>query len=237
MSETNARCAAKREGIACREPITSMVPVPLCTDHRMEIAAAILPQLMTAAMATRSYTSTIACAEKAEPNFKERHSPQVYFLRNGNRVKIGTTTNLGARISGLSQLRENVVLVLHGGPELETALHRYFADYRKGNSEWFEYTNELHSFILLKHTDSEPEEEAAETTNLQPDDALMHKAATLVTSAGYGSASLLQRRLRIGFARASRLLDMLEERGIVGPQQGAARARRVINPIHGSGTA
>ena len=39
--------------------------------------------------------------------------------------------------------------------------------------------------------------------------------------AGKASASLLQRRLRVGYARAARLLDILEDRGIIGPGDGA----------------
>jgi len=42
-----------------------------------------------------------------------------------------------------------------------------------------------------------------------------------VTRAKKASASLLQRRLRVGYARAARLLDVLEERGIIGPADGA----------------
>lgn len=60
-----------------------------------------------------------------------------------------------------------------------------------------------------------------------PDDDLFMEAAECVIRTGKASASLLQRRLRIGYARAARLLDLLEERGIVGPADGA-RPRDVM---------
>jgi S-DNA-T family DNA segregation ATPase FtsK/SpoIIIE len=53
------------------------------------------------------------------------------------------------------------------------------------------------------------------------DDPLLGEAKDLVIRAGKASASLLQRRLRVGYARAARLLDLLEERGIIGPGEGA----------------
>lgn len=53
------------------------------------------------------------------------------------------------------------------------------------------------------------------------DDELFDDAKQTVFQAGKASASLLQRRLRIGYARAARLLDILEEKGIVGPADGA----------------
>ena len=53
------------------------------------------------------------------------------------------------------------------------------------------------------------------------DKDLYDDAVQLVTEAGKASASLLQRRLRVGYARAARLLDILEENGVVGPQDGA----------------
>lgn len=53
------------------------------------------------------------------------------------------------------------------------------------------------------------------------DDELFESARELIMEAGKASASLLQRRLRVGYARAARLLDMLEERGVVGPGDGA----------------
>ncbi len=52
-------------------------------------------------------------------------------------------------------------------------------------------------------------------------DALLAEAARLVVRAGYGSVSLLQRKMKIGYVRAARLVDQLEERGIVGPAQGS----------------
>ena len=60
------------------------------------------------------------------------------------------------------------------------------------------------------------------------DDALIEEAVSLVRETQRASASLLQRRLRIGYPRAARLLDQLEEMGIVGPSQGGGRERDVL---------
>lgn len=60
-----------------------------------------------------------------------------------------------------------------------------------------------------------------------PDDDMFEEAAETVIRSGKASASLLQRRLRVGYARAARLLDLLEERGVVGPPDGA-RPRDVL---------
>ncbi len=61
----------------------------------------------------------------------------------------------------------------------------------------------------------------------EPDDDMFNEAAEAVFRAGKASASMLQRRLRVGYARAARLLDLLEERGIIGPADGA-RPRDVL---------
>lgn len=53
------------------------------------------------------------------------------------------------------------------------------------------------------------------------DDELLPEAISVVRQAGKASASLLQRRLRLGYARAARLLDLMEEKGIIGPADGA----------------
>jgi S-DNA-T family DNA segregation ATPase FtsK/SpoIIIE len=62
-------------------------------------------------------------------------------------------------------------------------------------------------------------------------DALFEEAKDLVLQTGKGSASLLQRRLKIGYARAARLLDELEEAGIVGPAEGS-KPRDVLIDKH-----
>lgn len=55
----------------------------------------------------------------------------------------------------------------------------------------------------------------------EDDDELYEDAREMVIKTGKASSSYLQRRLKIGYARAARLLDILEERGVVGPSQGA----------------
>ena len=58
-------------------------------------------------------------------------------------------------------------------------------------------------------------------------DNLLDQAIHLVQEEGYASTSRLQRKLRIGFPRAARLMDELEARGVVGPQESGGRVRKV----------
>ncbi|RIK29279.1 MAG: DNA translocase FtsK [Anaerolineae bacterium] len=67
---------------------------------------------------------------------------------------------------------------------------------------------------------SEPEE--------NEDESLIEKAVVIVRQSQRASASLLQRRLRIGYPRAARLLDQLEEMEVVGPSQGGGKERDVL---------
>ncbi len=62
---------------------------------------------------------------------------------------------------------------------------------------------------------------AAGESSATEDDPMYEEAKKVVIEAKKASASLLQRRLRLGYARAARLLDILEERGIIGPGEGA----------------
>jgi S-DNA-T family DNA segregation ATPase FtsK/SpoIIIE len=62
------------------------------------------------------------------------------------------------------------------------------------------------------------------------DEELFKSAVKIVLEAGKASTSLLQRRLKIGYARAARLLDLMEEKGIVGPQEGSKPRKVIISP-------
>ena len=64
------------------------------------------------------------------------------------------------------------------------------------------------------------------------DDDMYGEAIEVVMNAGKASASLLQRRLRVGYARAARLLDLMEEQGVVGPANGA-KPREVYGTADG----
>jgi S-DNA-T family DNA segregation ATPase FtsK/SpoIIIE len=70
------------------------------------------------------------------------------------------------------------------------------------------------------------EVDAERGTDHDSDEALLVRAADQVVTSGLGSVSMLQRKLRIGFARAGRLMDELEELGVVGENEGS-KAREV----------
>lgn len=63
---------------------------------------------------------------------------------------------------------------------------------------------------------------------LEDDDELYEEARRAVIEAGKASSSYLQRKLKVGYARAARLIDMLEEKGVIGPGDGA-KPREIIS--------
>ncbi|MFQ5421887.1 MAG: DNA translocase FtsK, partial [Anaerolineae bacterium] len=67
-------------------------------------------------------------------------------------------------------------------------------------------------------------------TQAQYEDELMPKAIALVRDLQKASTSLLQRRFRIGYTRAARMIDAMEEMGIIGPPTGTSKARQVLLP-------
>lgn len=76
------------------------------------------------------------------------HAPLVYFLRIGDRVKIGTSTNLAVRVNSLSVSLTDVTHVVPGGVETERALHARWEKYRvHENREWFHVRGSLAAFL------------------------------------------------------------------------------------------
>jgi S-DNA-T family DNA segregation ATPase FtsK/SpoIIIE len=80
----------------------------------------------------------------------------------------------------------------------------------------------------LKVDDVPPWEKLLQEPDENQDDGLIEQAISIVRSSQRASASLIQRRLRIGYPRAARLLDQLEEMGVVGPSQGGGKERDVL---------
>lgn len=72
------------------------------------------------------------------------------------------------------------------------------------------------------------EAENTEDEVAPPDDDLLEEAIALVRQLDKASTSLLQRRFRIGYTRAARLIDYMEEAGIIGPPTGTSKAREVL---------
>ena len=94
--------------------------------------------------------------------------------------------------------------------------------YVKKNAE-AEYSQEI-----MDHIEKQSESESAGGYDASEDeDELLPQAITIVVESGQASVSMLQRRLKLGYARAARLVDQMEQRGIVGPFEGS-KPRRVL---------
>lgn len=92
------------------------------------------------------------------------------------------------------------------------------------------YVDELENQISLSQDNVDNSIFSATLNGEDPNDEddLYEEARDTVVSAGKASTSFLQRKLRIGYARAARLMDMLEENGVVGPADGA-RPRDILD--------
>ncbi len=97
-------------------------------------------------------------------------------------------------------------------------------------SEWIRTQREPQYDAHVEGLGRPPVEGEDRDGGLGGDDELLEQAADLVIRSQLGSTSMLQRKLKVGFARAGRLMDLLEERGIVGPSLGSKARDVLITP-------
>ena len=99
-------------------------------------------------------------------------------------------------------------------------------DYIKGDHSC-EYDEDVMQEIERQAAVEKKNKTSAGEASLDDDDPMLNAAIETVVELGQASTSMLQRKLKLGYARAARLIDIMEERGVVGPYEGS-KPRQVL---------
>lgn len=146
---TETPCAV----VECSDYPLIQYPIFLCQRHALMVSINVTDILHATALAGFDATEVDADRANTAPDRvwgDPSHQPVVYFIANGDRVKIGTSTNIAARVSTLSFRKSNVLMLLQGGRDLEVALHKRFDADRIGRTEWFVLSRRIHDFITRR---------------------------------------------------------------------------------------
>jgi S-DNA-T family DNA segregation ATPase FtsK/SpoIIIE len=124
------------------------------------------------------------------------------------------------------------MLVLDRGADMKRVHGAYISDDEiRRIIEWLcEQGRPVYDMDILKPTEEEQEENGR--ASKEPADPLYDEAVSLVAETKQASISMVQRRMRIGYNRAARLIEQMEREGIVGPSDGV-RGREVLVQHHG----
>lgn len=104
-------------------------------------------------------------------------------------------------------------------------------EFIKNQSEDAVYDEAIEQAVNQMAVSGDKKKGGSEEIALSGDEDLIEQAIEVVVAAGQASTSNLQRRLRLGYARAARIMDELEEKGIIGPYEGAKPRKVLMSPL------
>lgn len=104
-------------------------------------------------------------------------------------------------------------------------------EFIKSQSENIGYDEAIEQAVNQMAVSGDKKKGGSEELTLSGDEDLIEQAIEVVVAAGQASTSNLQRRLRLGYARAARIMDELEEKGIIGPYEGAKPRKVLLSPM------
>jgi S-DNA-T family DNA segregation ATPase FtsK/SpoIIIE len=101
-------------------------------------------------------------------------------------------------------------------------------NYIKNQSVPLEYSDDITEYVLPNDDKTAVNFDGQQTDNPAGQDELMPEALEIIMQAGQASSSLLQRRLRIGYTRAARIIDIMEDKGIIVAGTGTSKPRELL---------